>query len=66
MAFQVTAYSKTSLSLTSNCSGSVPKSPQLMVNRGHCCLSATHSVADQLDCRPFIGQNGDGCRTDQR
>ena len=59
MAFQVTAYSKTSLSLTSRCSGSVPRSPQLIVKRGHFCFSATHSVADQLDFMPFGGQRGD-------
>ena len=56
MAFQVTAYSNTSFSLPSSCSGSVPRSPQLMVKRGHFCLSATHSVADQLDLRPFRGK----------
>ena len=66
MAFQVTAYSKTSLSLTSKCSGSVPKSPQLMVKRGHFCFSATHSVTDQLGLKPFRGQNGDDYETDRR
>ena len=48
IAFQVTAYSNTSLSLTSKCSGSVPRSPQLMVNRGHLCFSATHSAVSVL------------------
>ena len=48
IAFQVTAYSNTSLSLTSKFSGSVPRSPQLMVKRGHLCFSATHSAVSVL------------------
>ena len=66
MAFQVTAYSKTSLSLTSNASGSVPRSPQLMVKRGHFCFSATHSVTDQLHSRSLRGQDMDDFWTDQQ
>lgn len=59
MAFHVTAYSKNSFSLTSNCSGSVPRSPQLMVKRGHFCFSATHSFAGQLDLESSERQNRD-------
>ena len=44
----MTAYSNTSLSLTSKFSGSVPRSPQLMVKRGHLCFSATHSAVSVL------------------
>ena len=54
IAFQETACSKTSFSRTSSCSGSVPRSPQLMVYRGRCSRSATHSMdPSQLHILPM-------------